>query len=225
MATPAACPQQARRNAVLQRAFVLAEECGCEVLVAFAFGGAVQHWATDRLRPMVEEEQGRQMLWTLLSPPEGKGIDAVPRAQWPQSPLWPEVAGGLLDAEVAAAEPVADPARREERFRTLARWLRDRALELSVLSPAPGDRRLLSELVVLIAAQNGKVLCFATPALEPLVKSDAGRGLISALLNAPPPRRPSPEEEDGEEERDEGGRAPPPSSGGGDPAPAAEGRA
>jgi len=164
-----------RIDNLLARSFNLAISTGAEVLTVVEFDESIHHYATDALDPMINQDAGRKLLIKLLSPdPKAK-----PAAQQPSMAAAPEpVDPEFPEIDTDNTEFVTDVDKRELAFKEQTKLILAEAEAISVLR-RPQKK---TEVLVLIATPAQKVVSWATPKLEPLIRTEHGQALLSSLL-------------------------------------------
>jgi len=182
---------QRRIDNLLANSYNLGVTSGAEVLTVVLWDGTINHYATEGLEPMINQDAGRKLLIKLLTKDDKKpGPPPTDRHQqeeqeraavkffsgeMPPDPIEDPV---LPEVDTESSQPIEEPQAREKAFKEQVAAILHEAQDISLLKrPAKG-----AEVLVLIATPAQKVFSWATARLEPLIKTEQGRSLISSIL-------------------------------------------
>ncbi|KAL6062627.1 putative Serum response factor [Balamuthia mandrillaris] len=191
---------------ILQRAFVLSEISGSEVLALVYVRGSLRCFASRKLKPMLDDKGGRTMIGTLLvkkeESQEDKDKDVEQTTTTEQKKEGeekePELSAeerekfekhreklleGFEEEDLEKVSFILQPDQREKEFKARLAALMQKLRDISVQSSLP-DALYKAEVLLLVATPSHQVATMATPKLKPIITTEQGKKLITTLLNS-----------------------------------------
>jgi len=166
-----------RIEALLAKSYNLAILTGTEVLVLVLFDEHIYHYATESLDPIINEDRGRKLIIKLLAENAGEPInqsDVVSKED------------DITSVDTDSSQFIVDVDSREKVFKEQVAYIIKECQDISLLKKPLRK----AEVLFLVAVQSSasKIISWATPKLEPLIKTEQGKKLIEAVLitSAPP---------------------------------------
>ena len=170
-----------RVNASLRECHELSVATGSDAILLFVIDSEVHCWSSPALEGLVTDHASRQVLKALLlTPPSSKERQeslALYLSGKEVGDNFPGIQEEVEDREVAFIEDVET---REKRFKELVAKIYTEAEAISKLV-SPMTEKTYNYLFV-VAVPSGKIFSFSSPELKPLIATQHGRDLISALL-------------------------------------------
>lgn len=188
-----------RVNALLRDSHELAVCCRCDAVLLFVVDDEVHCWATPPLEGLVQEHGPRQVIKSLL-------LDPIPQKER-QETLALYLGGKMTgeehnfpgvqteEGEERDLQFLVDVEAREKRFKVTARVLcvllltPAQELVARIYTEAESVCALVSpisernyEYLFVVAVPTGRIFTFASTGLKPLVATEAGKGLITTML-------------------------------------------
>jgi len=171
-----------RIDNLLARAYNIGISTGAHTCALVVFDDSVHHFATDGLDPLISNDKGRKVLANLCLKAKDKLKDKVTvvPASTPVAVEEPRDDPVVAELDTESSEFIMDLAQREAYFKREVSLLIEEAKDIShVRRPSKG-----CEVLVLVAAPNLKVISWATPKLDPLIRTEQGKALLSAILTS-----------------------------------------
>jgi hypothetical protein len=169
-----------RVNALLRDCHELSLATCCEAILLFVIDTEVHCWSSPALEGLVTDHSSRQVLKSLLlTPPSSKERQESLALYLSGKEVGDNFPGIQVEEEVREVEFLEDVEAREKRFKELVAKIYTEAEAICKLTSPLTDKPYNYLFVVSV---NAKIFSFSSPELKPLIATEHGKKLISALL-------------------------------------------
>jgi len=143
------------------------------VLVLVLFDEEIYHYSTEALEPIINEDRGRKLIIKLLSENAEEPINQADVDS---------TEADVVPVDTDSSQFIIDVTTREKVFKEQVALIMRECQDISVIKKPQRKAEVLFLVSVRTGAPSGKIISWATPKLEPLIKTEQGKKLIEAIL-------------------------------------------